>query len=128
MRTAEKQRAEKLLEDAQIKLSVVASDIFGVSGRQMLAAMIAGERDPKVLAQMARAAMRGKITALQEAFTGYFTDHHAFLLARMLARVDAIDADIAALDARIEEMAAPFTAAASSGWMRSPASTSPPHA
>ena len=112
VRTAEKQRAEKLLEDAQIKLSVVASDIFGVSGRQMLAAMIAGERDPKVLAQMARAAMRGKITALREAFTGYFTDHHAFLLQRMLARVDAIDADIAALDARIEEMVAPFTAAA----------------
>jgi transposase len=110
VRTAEKQRAEKLLEDAQIKLSVVASDIFGVSGRQMLAAMIAGERDPKVLAQMARAAMRGKITALREAFTGYFTDHHAFLLQRMLARVDAIDADIAALDARIQEMVAPFAA------------------
>jgi transposase len=112
VRTAEKQRAEKLLEDAQIKLSVVASDVFGVSGRQMLAAMIAGERDPKVLAQMARAAMRGKITALQEAFTGYFTDHHAFLLRQMLARVDAIDADIAALDTRIEEMIAPFAAAA----------------
>src|SRR3984957_12047867 len=112
VRTAEKQRAEKLLEDAQIKLSVVASDIFGVSGRQMLAAMIAGERDPKVLAQMARAAMRGKITALREAFTGFFTDHHAFLLQRMLARVDAIDADIAALDTKIEEMVAPFTAAA----------------
>jgi transposase len=111
VRTAEKQRAEKLLEDAQIKLSVVASDIFGVSGRQMLAALIAGERDPKVLAQMARAAMRGKITALQEAFTGYFTGHHAFLLQRMLARVDAIDAGIAALDGKIEEMTAPFAAA-----------------
>src|SRR5262250_1445187 len=102
VRTAEKQRAEKLLEDAQIKLSVVASDIFGVSGRQMLAALIAGERDPKALAQMARAAMRGKITALQEAFTGYFTGHHAFLPAKMPARVDAIDADIAELDAKIE--------------------------
>jgi transposase len=112
VRTAEKQRAEKLLEDAQIKLGVVASDIFGVSGRQMLAALIAGERDPTVLAQMARAAMRGKITALQEAFTGYFTDHHAFLLAKMLARVDAIDADIAALDGKIEQMIAPFAAAA----------------
>ena len=64
VRTAEKQRAEKLPVDAQIKLSVVASGIFGVSGRQMLAALIGGERDPKVLAQMARAAMRGKITAL----------------------------------------------------------------
>jgi transposase len=112
VRTAEKQRAEKLPVDAQIKLSVVASDIFGVSGRQMLAALIGGERDPKVLAQMARAAMRGKITALQEAFTGYFTDHHAFLLAKMLARVDALDADIAALDGKIEEMIAPFAAAA----------------
>jgi len=91
---------------------VVASDIFGVSGRQMLAALIAGERDPRVLAQMARAAMRGKITALQEAFTGYFTGHHAFLLEKMLARVDALDADIAALDAKIEEMIAPFAAAA----------------
>ena len=87
---AEKQRAEKLLEDAQIKLSVVASDIFGVSGRQMLAALIAGERNPKVLAQMARAAMRGKISALEEAFTGYFTGHHAFLPEKMLARVEAL--------------------------------------
>jgi transposase len=111
VRTAEKQRAEKLLEDAQIKLSVVASDIFGVSGRQMLAALIAGERNPKVLAQMARGAMRGKITALQEAFTGFFTDHHAFLLERMLARVDAIDTDIAALDDKIDEMVAPFVTA-----------------
>jgi transposase len=111
-RTAEKQRVEKLLEDAQIKLSVVVSDIFGVSGRQMLSALIGGQRDPKVLAQLARGVMRGKIPALQEAFTGYFTGHHAFLLQRMLARVDAIDADIAALDERIEEMIAPFAAAA----------------
>jgi transposase len=108
-RTAEKQRVEKLLEDAQIKLSVVVSDIFGVSGRQMLAALIDGQRDPKALAQLARGVMRRKITTLQEAFTGYFTDHHAFLLATMKARVDAIDADIAALDERIEQMAAPFT-------------------
>ena len=56
--------------------------------------------------------MRGKITALQEAFTGYFTDHHTFLLQRMLARVDAIDADIAALNGKIEEMIAHFAAAA----------------
>ena len=111
-RTAEKNRAEKLLEDAQIKLSVVASDIFGVSGRAMMAALIAGERDPKALAQLARTRMRTKITALQEAFTGRFTDHHAFLLARMLARVDATDADIAGLDARIEELIAPFSTAA----------------
>src|SRR5690242_3520709 len=110
-RTAEKQRVEKLLEDAQIKLSVVVSDIFGVSGRQMLAALIGGQRDPTALAQLARGVMRRKITTLQEAFTGYFTGLHAFLLATMLARVDAIDADIAALDASIGELAAPFAAA-----------------
>jgi transposase len=112
VRTAEKQRAEKLLEDACIKLSVVAADIFGVSGRAMMAALIAGERDPKVLAQLARTRMRGKIGALEEAFTGHFTDHHAFLLGKMLARVDAISADITELDAKIEEMIAPFAAAA----------------
>src|SRR5688500_15173996 len=72
-RTAEKQRVEKLLEDAQIKLSVVASDIFGVSGRAMLAALIGGQRDPKVLAGLARSRLRGKLGELEEAFTGYFT-------------------------------------------------------
>ena len=107
-RTGEKNRVEKLLEDAQIKLSVVASDIFGVSGREMLAALIGGQRDPKVLAQLARSRMRSKISQLEEAFVGHFTDHHAFLLSRMLARIDAISADIAALDARIEEQIAPF--------------------
>jgi transposase len=111
VRTAEKQRVEKLLEDAQIKLSMVVSDIFGVSGRDMLTALVAGERDPKVLAQLARRSMRAKIALLEEAFTGYFTDHHAFLLQRMLARVDAINVDIAALEAKFEEQMAPFVAA-----------------
>jgi transposase len=106
--TAEKNRVEKLLEDACIKLSVVASDIFGVSGRQMLQALVAGERDPTVLAQMARTRLRGKITELQEAFTGYFTEHHAFLLGTMLARIDAITADITGLEARIEAEIVPF--------------------
>lgn len=111
VRTAEKQRVEKLLEDAQIKLSVVASDIFGVSGRQMLAALVGGQTNPKALAQFAKGRLRGKLTELQEAFTGHFTDHHAFLLGAMLARIDALDADIAALEAKIEEMVAPFAPA-----------------
>jgi transposase len=111
-RTAEKNRVEKLLEDARIKLSVVVSDIFGVSGRDMLAALVAGERDPKALARLARRSMRQKILVLEEAFTGYFTDHHAFLLGRMLARVDAISADIAGLDARIEAEFGSFAMAA----------------
>ena len=111
VRTAEKQRVEKLLEDAQIKLSVVASDIFGVSGRDMLAALIAGQRDPKVLAQFARGRMRGKITDLEEAFTGRFGDHHAFLLSKMLDRIDRSSADIADLDERIDTEIAPCAAA-----------------
>jgi transposase len=111
VRTAEKQRVEKLLEDAQIKLSVVASDIFGVSGRAMLQALVAGERDPERLAQLARARMRAKLSLLAEAFTGFFTDHHGFLLARMLDRIDALSADIAALDSRIEALIGPFAQA-----------------
>jgi transposase len=106
--TREKNRVEKLLEDAQIKVSVVASDIFGVSGRDMMAALIAGERNPQVLAQMARSRMRTKIPQLEEAFVGYFTDHHRFLLAKMLARIDALDADIADVETQIEAQIAPF--------------------
>jgi transposase len=111
VRTAEKQRVEKLLEDAQIKLSVVASDIFGVSGRDMLAALIAGERDPKVLAQLARTRLRAKRSLLEEAFCGHFSDHHAFLLKTMLGRIDQASADIAELDRKIEAEIAPFQAA-----------------
>lgn len=111
-RGAEKNRVEKLLEDACIKLSVVASDIFGVSGREMMAALIAGERDPKVLAQLARSRMRAKIGLLEEAFNGHFDEHHRFLLTRMLGRIDVIDADIAAVDAEIEAHLAPFAGAA----------------
>jgi transposase len=106
VRGAEKNRVEKLLEDACVKLSVVASDIFGVSGRDMMAAMIAGERDPSKLAAFARTRMRPKIGLLEEAFAGLrigtFDAHHQLLLSRMLARVDAVEADIAALDTEIE--------------------------
>ena len=112
VRTAEKNRVEKLLEDACIKLSVVASDVFGVSGRAMMTALIAGERDPKILAQLARSRMRTKIDRLEEAFNGHFDDHHGFLLARMLARIDGVDVDIAAVDEQIEAKLAPFAAAA----------------
>ena len=107
-RNREKNRVEKLLEDAQIKLSVVVSDMFGVSGREMLAALIGGESNPQVLAQMARTRMRTKIPQLQEAFVGHFTDHHRFLLTKMLARIDALDVDIADLDTKIEAQIAPF--------------------
>jgi transposase len=110
-RTAEKQRVEKLLEDAQIKLSSVASNIFGVSGRQMLAAMLDGQRDPAVLARMAHGRMRVKIPQLREALTGQFTGHHAFLLQMMLDRIDGLTARIGEVTARIEEQIAPYARA-----------------
>jgi transposase len=109
-RTREKQRAEKLLEDTQIKLSSVISDIFGKSGRAMLDALIAGQRDPHVLADLARGSMRGKKSVLQEALTGHFRDHHGYLLAMMCDRIDALTAQIEALTGRIDEAIAPFAA------------------
>jgi transposase len=109
--TREKQRLEKTLEDAQIKLDSVISDLHGVSGRQMLQAMIDGQRDPKVLAELAHGSMRRKIPQLRQALTGHFGDHHAFICATMLRRIDALAADIAELDAKIEELIAPFAAA-----------------
>jgi transposase len=87
---------------------VVASDSFGVSGRAMLDALVAGERDPKVLAQLARTRRRVKRALLQEAFVGRFGEHHAFLVTRMLGRIDQASADIAAVEARIEAEVAPF--------------------
>jgi transposase len=110
-RTAEKQRVEKLLEDALIKLSVVVSDLFGVSGRAIMTALIAGERDPAVLAGHARGRLRAKNGALTEALTGHFTAHHAFLLGQMLKRIDAITADIATVQERIDAQIAPFAQA-----------------
>jgi transposase len=107
-RTREKQRTGKLLEDAQVKLSSVISDIFGKSGRDMLDALIGGQRNPHALAALARGTMRAKTSVLQEALTGHFTEHHAFLLAMMLSRIDALTAQIDQLTARIEQAIAPF--------------------
>jgi len=107
-RTANKNRVEKLLEDACIKLSVVATDIFGVSGRLMMDALIEGQRNPFVLADMAQGRLRVKKTALVEALTGMFTDHHGFRLRMLLERIDALSADITILDTRITEMLVPY--------------------
>jgi transposase len=118
-RTREKQRVEKL-EDTQIKLSAVVSDMFGVSGRQMLEALIAGQRDPKVLAQLAQGRMRSKLGVLAEALTGHFRAHHGYRLRMMLDRIDALGAQADQLTGRIEELLAPLPIRWSS-WMRSPA-------
>jgi transposase len=94
---------EKLLEDALIKLTVVVSDPFGASGRAIMAALIARERDPAVLANLPRGSLRAKTARLTEALTGRFIEHHAFLLTQMLHRVDAVSADIATVQARIDD-------------------------
>jgi transposase len=109
-RTREIQRLEKILEDADIKLSTVASQTLSVSSRAMIEALIAGERDPHVLADLARARMRAKIPALHDALAGRFTDHHAFVCRTMLDRIDAATLAIETLSARIEEEIAPFQA------------------
>jgi hypothetical protein len=80
-RARETQRVHEVLEDAGIKLDSVASDVLGVSARRMIEALIAGERDPEVLAEMAMTRMRPKIGVLREALVGRFDDHHALLLS-----------------------------------------------
>ena len=105
------QRLEKLLEDALIKLSTVATDIVGVSGRAMLEALIVGQRDPKVLAELAKGRMRGKRAALVQALTGRFDDHHAELARVLLDHIDALTTQTDRLTARIEELIAAVPAA-----------------
>ncbi|OIK23511.1 IS110 family transposase, partial [Streptomyces malaysiense] len=102
------QRLEKLLEDTGIKLAAVASDIMGVSGRAMLEDLIAGERDPQHLAQLAKRKLRNKIPELTEALTGRFREHHAFLTRLHLDHYDQLTDAIRQLDTRIEESMAPF--------------------
>ena len=103
-RSRQVQRLEKLLEDALIKLSAVATDITGVSGRAMVEALIAGQRDPKVLAGLARGRMKTKHSALLAALDSRFDDHHAELARMLLDQIDALTTQIDALSARIDEL------------------------
>jgi transposase len=109
-RTREKNRAEKLLESAAVKLSSVLTDLHGVTGRDVMAHLIAGERNPKVLAQLARARARRKITELEEALEGaeFFMPEHAALLTAMLERIDSLNDQIARLTEVIERLLAPY--------------------
>jgi transposase len=124
-RTREKQRAEKLLESAAIKLSSVVSDLHGVTGRDIMDHLIAGERDPRALAQLARARARRKISELEAALEGaeFFTAELAALLARMLARIDRLNADIDEITTVIEALPGPYEeqlqqAGSMPGWGR----------
>jgi len=102
------QRLEKLLEDAGIKLSSVASDIMGVSGRLILEALIAGQRDPADLADLAKRRLRSKIPELTEALQGRFSEHHAFLARTHLDLIDQHTTAIEQLTERIEVVMQPF--------------------
>jgi transposase len=124
-RTREKNRAEKLLESAAVKLSSVVTDLHGVTGRDIMDHLIAGERDVKALAQLARARARRKIPELEQALEGaeFFTPEHAALLRAMLDRIDWINDEIAKLSLVIERLLAPYEeqlqqAGSMPGWGR----------
>jgi transposase len=102
--TAECQRVQKTLEDAGIKLDSVASDVLGVSGRAMLAALVAGERDPEVLAELAKGRLRSKVPELRHALRGRFREHHALLISLSLDHIDHLEAAVAHLDARVDAL------------------------
>jgi len=107
-RTRETQRLDKILQDAGVKLSSVASDILGKSGRAMLAALIAGTTDTEVLADLALGRLRVRIPALREALTSRFSGHHAIIVSSILAKLDFLDELITSLTVEIEQVVAPF--------------------
>ncbi len=109
--TAECERIQKTLEGAGIKLASVATDILGVSGMAMLKALVAGERDPAVLAELAKGRLRSKIPELRQALRGRFNDHHALLIGIALDHIEHLDQAIAALDAEVDRVMAPFVEA-----------------
>jgi transposase len=109
--SAECQRVQKTLEDAGIKLDSVASDVLGVSGRAMLKALVAGERDPKVLAELAKGKLRAKIPQLRRALRGRFKEHHALLLRVALDHVEHLEAAVTTLDDEVDRVMAPFAEA-----------------
>jgi transposase len=107
-RTREVQRLQKLLEDAGVKLDSVVSDLMGKSAREMIEALIAGERDPVVLAEMARTRMRPKIGVLREALVGRFDEHHALMARMHLDHIDQLNEIIDRLDGEVDRLMAPF--------------------
>jgi transposase len=109
-RTAEANRLQKTLEGANIKLASVATDILGVSGRQILAALIAGELDPRVLAELAQGLLRKKIAQLEHALAGQVDAHQRFLLRRHLEQIEGLDAALADVSAEIAERMRPSEA------------------
>jgi transposase len=111
LHTSECQRIQKTLEDAGIKLDSVASDVLGTSGRAMLRSLIDGERDPEVLAELAKARLRKKIPQLRQALRGRFDAHHALLVRLCLEHVEHLESSIVQLDRQVDEVISPFAEA-----------------
>lgn len=109
-RAQEVNRLLRLLEDAGIKLASVATDVMGVSGRAMLAALLQGQSDPAALADLARGRLRQKLPALRAALQGRFRTHHAFLLMQILAKIEFLEETIERLSTAIDEQLRPFEA------------------
>ena len=107
-RAKETQRIQKVLEDAGIKLESVVTDVMGKAARRMLEALIAGERDPEVLADMALTRMRPRIPELRRALVGRFDEHHALMVSMHLAHIDHLGRRIDRLDAEVDRVVAPF--------------------
>jgi transposase len=110
-RSREVNRLQRVLEDAGVKLSSVASDVMGASGRAMLDALVQGTTDATILAELAQGKLRKKLPALRAALQGRFRSHHAFLLTQILAKVETLEAIIAECSAQIAAQLAPFAAA-----------------
>jgi transposase len=106
-------RIQKTLEDANLKLTQVMSDIVGVSGRAILNALIAGETDPERLADLTRGRLKATRAVLVDALHGRLTDHHRFMIRVHLAQIDALDSAVASIEARIGDALGPFRAAVS---------------
>lgn len=104
-------RIHKILEDANLKLGTVVSDIVGVSGRAMLRALIAGDSDVEAVANLARRSLRRKIPQLQRALTGHVTTHHRFVLRRLLAELEFLEQEVDAYSAQIQQATRPFAEA-----------------
>jgi transposase len=104
-------RIQKVLEDANIKLASVASDVLGVSGRAMIRALIDGQDDPDRLADLAKRSLRGKIPALKLALHGRITEHHRFLLRALMDQIESLEGLVARFDAQIEQRMAPLVEA-----------------
>ncbi len=107
-RAREVQRLHAVLQDAGIKLSSVATDIMGVSGRAMIDLLVEGRTDPEALAELARGRLRAKLPQLRQALRGHFNRHHAFLVAEILAHIDYLEESLARLSQQVEELLRPF--------------------